>query len=326
MKLLRFFLTIFHVFILLLLAGTLLNSIIPPHLFAYVNLLSLLFPVFMILNVLLCIFWMVMWKKRAFVFIILTLLFYNPVSRWINFNKSNGEKPNLKIVSMNIKSGKGGLKKVYDYLENTEADLILAQEYGSKFHVPNYPYQTKEYQIVALNSKTEIIRSEKIATTGNGNSFYADIKFEGKIIRVINVYLNPFYFSKDMVRPEEDLRTNTMKAKEVVKRLIPTFKMHEKEISDIRTAVENSPYPVILAGDFNAVPNSYEYYKLGRGLTDAFMKVGRGSGTTFHDYKFPIRIDYIFTSKDITPISYKVDRSVKLSDHYPVIAEFKIDR
>ena len=34
---------------------------------------------------------------------------------------------------------------------------------------------------------------------------------------------------------------------------------------------------------------------------------------------------YIFTSKEIKPISYKVDRNVKLSDHFPVIAEFKID-
>ena len=325
MKLLRFFLTIFHVFILLLLAGTLLNSIIPPHLFVYVNLLSLLFPVFMILNVLLCIFWMVMWKKRAFVFIILTLLFYNPVSRWINFNKSNGEKPNLKIVSMNIKSGKGGLKKVYDYLENTEADLILAQEYGSKFHVPNYPYQTKEYQIVALNSKTEIIRSEKIATTGNGNSFYADIKFEGKIIRVINVYLNPFSFDKQKVRPSEDLEVNQNKLRYVLKTLIPTFKIHEKEVADVRKAIDESPYPTIVAGDFNAVPNSYEYYQISKGLTDAFVAVGRGSATSFHDYKFPIRIDYIFSSKEIKPVSYRVDRSVKLSDHFPVIAEFKID-
>ncbi|MGS0748127.1 hypothetical protein [Halpernia sp. GG3] len=51
---------------------------------------------------------------------------------------------------------------------------------------------------------------------------------------------------------------------------------------------------------------------------------GSGSATSFHDYKFPIRIDYIFTSKEIEPISYKVDRSARLSDHFPVIATFKL--
>ena len=55
------------------------------------------------------------------------------------------------------------------------------------------------------------------------------------------------------------------------------------------------------------------------------MEVGNGSGTSFHDYQFPIRIDYIFCSKSIKPVNYQVDRSVKISDHYPVIAEFKID-
>ena len=33
----------------------------------------------------------------------------------------------------------------------------------------------------------------------------------------------------------------------------------------------------------------------------------------------------IFTSKEIKPIRYRVDRSIKSSDHFPVIAEFKID-
>lgn len=325
MKLLRFFLTIFHLFILGLLAGTLLNSAVPPHLFPYLNLLSLLFPVLMIINILLCLFWIIRWKKRAFVFIILTLLFYNPISRWINFNEKNTEKPNLKIVSMNIKSGKVGLNKVYDYLANTDADLILAQEYGQEFSVPNYPFQTKKYEIVALNSKAEIIRSEKIATTGNGNSFYADIKFNGKIIRVINVYLNPFSFDKQKVKPSEDLEANQNKLRYILRTLIPTFKIHEKEVADIRKTIDESPYPTIVAGDFNAVPNSYEYYQINEKLTDAFVAVGRGSSTSFHDYKFPIRIDYIFTSKEIKPIHYRVDRSVKLSDHFPVIAEFKID-
>ena len=113
--------------------------------------------------------------------------------------------------------------------------------------------------------------------------------------------------------------------KYVLRKLIPTFKLHQDEISEIRKAVDESPYPVILAGDFNAVPNSYEYYSLGKNLKDVFVEAGNGSSTSFHDYKFPIRIDFVFCSKELKPISYKVDRSVKLSDHFPVITTFKID-
>ncbi|MDQ0476809.1 MULTISPECIES: endonuclease/exonuclease/phosphatase family protein [Chryseobacterium] len=326
MKIFRSGLVLIHLFTIVSHSGTVLNDYVSPNVFPYLNLLSLAFPVLMILNIILCIFWIILWKKRALFFIAITLMMIMPIRRWVNWTEKVAEKPNLKIVTMNIKAGSiGGNNKINEYLEKTDADLIFGQEYGGEFNIPTYPYRTDKYEIVALNSKTEIVNQGKLTTTGNGNAFFADIKFKGKIIRVVNVYLNPFSFDKQMVKPVEDLEKNTTKLKGIIRKLVPTFKIHQQEIADIRKAIDDSPYPVILAGDFNSVPNSYEYYTLGRGLKDAFVEVGRGSSTSFHDYKFPIRIDYIFTSKEIKPISYRVDRSVKLSDHFPVIAEFKID-
>lgn len=310
---------------MLLLLGTLLNSIVSPHAFPYINLLSLAFPVLMILNLVLCLFWIILSMKRAIFFIGLSLLFILPVKRWINWKSMVLEKPNLKVVTVNMKAGQLGREEIYTYLEKTNADVIFAQEYGSDFRVRGYEKGTAKYEIVAINSKTRIIHQEKLDTSGNGNAFYADIEFNGKIIRLVNVYLNPFSFEKKMVKPVEDFQENKAKLKDILRKLIPTFKIHQQEIRAIRKAVDDSPYPVILAGDFNSVPNSYEYYELGKGLTDAFVEVGRGSSTSFHEYKFPIRIDYIFTSKEIRPINYRVDRSVKISDHFLVIAEFRID-
>lgn len=250
----------------------------------------------------------------------------SPIRRWINWTDKTVEIPNLKIVTMNVKGGSiGGYEKIYDYLEKTNADIIFGQEYGSEFNIPNYPYRTSNYRTIAVNSKTKILDQGKLESTGKGIAFYADIQFKGKIIRVVNVYLNPFSFDKQMVKPVENMEKNKTKIKDVIKKLVPTFKIHQQQIAVIRKAIDHSPYPVILAGDFNSVPNSYEYYHLGKGLNDAFVEAGRGSSTSFHDYKFPIRIDYIFSSKEIKPVSYHVDRSVKLSDHFPVIAEFKID-
>lgn len=311
--------------VIVLLFGTLLNDYVPPAIFAWFNLLSLAFPILMIINFFLCLFWLILWQKRALVFGLMTLMLFTPVRRWINYSRQSDVKPNLKVISMNIHSGKMGREKLYDYFKNSGADIILSQEYGNEFNVPGYPYKTNDYGIVALNSKTKIINQKKLETSDTGTAFYADIQVENKIIRVVNVYLNPFFFNKEKVKPVENYTENKAKFKQILKKLIPTFKIHQDEITEIRKAIDDSPYPVILAGDFNSVPNSYEYYTLGRGLTDAFVEVGRGSSTTFHDYKFPIRIDYIFASPELRPINYRVDRTVKLSDHYPVIAEFKID-
>ena len=326
MGLFRFLLTVFHLLIIVLLLGTLLNAWVPPRIFPWFNMLSLAFPVLMILNAILCIFWIILWKKRALLFILLSLILINPIKRWVNYSSAKNKEGNLKIVSLNTKGGSlASYDKIYDYLKSTDADIIFAQEYGKEFNVPGYQHRTNAYEIVALNSNLKIISQGKIATVGNGNSFFADVEVNGKIIRLINAYLSPFSFEKGKVKPAEDIDQNKMKLRYIIRKLIPTFKNHQDEVADIQKAVADSPYPVILAGDFNAVPNSYEYYQISKNLKDAFVEAGNGSATSFHDYKFPIRIDYVFCSPEILPVSYKVDRSVKLSDHFPVITEFKID-
>lgn len=270
-------------------------------------------------------FWVVLKKKRVLLYILATLMLYSPILRWVNYTPRNNQKSNFKVVTMNIKAGKFGRNKIENYLQQSDADVVMVQEYGNKFGLEDYAFGQNKYEIVTLRSKWEIIHSEKIATTGNGNAFLVDIKFHNQTIRVINMYLSPFSFEKKKVKPKDEFSKNKYTLKYIIRTLIPTFKTHEKEMGDIRNAIEDSPYPIILAGDFNAVPNSYEYYQISERLTDSFFACGRGSGTSFHDYKFPIRIDYIFSSKEIKPIEYHIDRSVKLSDHFPVIAKFKID-
>lgn len=218
-----------------------------------------------------------------------------------------------------------GKEKIYNYLEKSGADLILGQESGAEFNVPNYENRINDHSVVAINSKIKFIKTQDLNIGGIGNAIYVDIEIKGQIIRIFNIYLNPFSFDKKKLKPSESLGKNEGKIKYAFKTLIPNFQTHQREIAAVRKAIDSSPYPVIVAGDFNAVPNSYEYYELGKGLTDAFVKMGRGSATSFHDYKFPIRIDYIFVSKGIKPINYKVDSSVKISDHFPVIAEFQIE-
>lgn len=326
MKLFRLLFTIFHFSILVLLLGTILNAYIPPRVFPWLNLLSLSFPVLMILNVLFCLTWIILWKKRAVFFLAFSLFLIVPTSRWINYREKKSIKPNLKMLTFNIKGGRvGGTGKVFNYLKNSGADVILLQEYGSQYQVSGYDYGVGNYEIVALNSKTKILEQGKIATSGNGNSFYADIEINGKRIRFINLYLSPFSFEKQKVKPSEDLEQNENKLRYILGKLVPTFKNHQAEVQELQNAVSASPYPVILAGDFNAVPNSYEYYHLLKNLKDVFVEVGRGSATSFHDYKFPIRIDHVFCSQSIQTVAYRVDRSAKLSDHFPVITEFYID-
>lgn len=314
-----------HIVVAVLLLCTLGNAWIPPNFLGALNLLSLGFPYLIIVYILLTFVWVLKRKKVAIAFALGALLFYNPVRRWVNFSpKTENLKSirDIKVLTFNVKYGDFGWDKVKKYITDQNADIILVQEKDTNRAIRK---DMIKYPSVILKTKHKILRQESlIEDKARGNSFYADIDINGKIIRVVNVYLEPFRLHKSMLEFDGFAKEGG-KIATLLSHMTPTFKAHEDQIKKIRKVIDFSPYPVILAGDFNSVPNSYEYYNLGKDLQDAFLTVGNGASTSFHDYKVPLRIDYIFTSKSIIPLSYKVDQSVKLSDHYPVIAEFLLN-
>ena len=76
----------------------------------------------------------------------------------------------------------------------------------------------------------------------------------------------------------------------------------------------------MVCGDFNDLPNSYAYEKIGKGLLNAFEEKGDGLGRTFSGISPTLRIDNIFVDP-----RYKIEQYVrikkKLSDHFPIITD-----
>ena len=58
------------------------------------------------------------------------------------------------------------------------------------------------------------------------------------------------------------------------------FSLRSKQAEAIAQHIENSPYPVIVCGDFNDTPVSYTYRMMKTGLKDAFRQSGFGFGGT----------------------------------------------
>jgi len=256
------------------------------------------------------------------------LVFISPVKRWVNYSSPENGNSEIKVVSFNTRAGGRGNGNISPFIRAQNADVLLLQEdAGVVYNFDGYQKANPGGGLTIL-TKHRIIKQQLIDPQDENvriPGLLADIEIKGRIYRFINVYLHPFRFEKDMVKLSGDTDTNEQKIKDVVKRLVPTFKKHQDQVALIREAIDNSPYPVILGGDFNSVPNSYEYYHLSEGLEDAFVNAGKGSATSFHDYKFPLRIDYLFSSKGLKAISYKVDRSISISDHYPVVASFSTE-
>lgn len=312
-----------HLALMILLFTTGLNAYWQPKWGAWLNILSLAFPYLFLLYLLLNIYWIFNFRKRGIIFLAGFIFLLPLMQRWVNYSKTNPrQEANIKVMSFNthgVSTEKG------QYLNSIDADILLLQESGwamkNKMKLADY-HHTAHSEVVSIYSKFPIVRQEKITLSENGYAQYADVKINGRVVRLLNIYLEPFRLEKEELRPSESMDINKIKAKSLLSRMMPVFKIHQDQIEEIKKYIETSPYPVILAGDFNAVPNSYEYYQLSKGLKDTFVEIGKGSGTTFHDYVVPIRIDYIFAIDHLKPISYQVDRSVKLSDHFPIFAEF----
>ena len=61
----------------------------------------------------------------------------------------------------------------------------------------------------------------------------------------------------------------------------------------VRNATDKSPYPSVVCGDFNDVPNSYTYFNIRGKRQDAFLASSFGVGRTSDALAPTLRIDYI---------------------------------
>ena len=96
-----------------------------------------------------------------------------------------------------------------------------------------------------------------------------------------------------------------------------------EEAQAIKEHIQNSPYPIILCGDFNDTPLSYAYYTISKNLKDAFKESGKGIGQSF--VKIPaLRIDYILHNERFNSYNY-IKYKKKLSDHYALSCEVEIN-
>lgn len=311
-------------------SATYLNAWMPPRLFPYLNYLSLSFFPLAVLYFLMCIFWAVQWKKRGLLFLLLGMLLVPGMMRWINYTPSEKTAKGIKVISANILAPQNDkLVQQENFFKEQNADIIFLQE--TQFLEREIPqslrgYHHISYPLISFFSKYPILKTERIFQDENGNAMFADVQTPKSMIRCVNVYLYPFSLDRDMIHLQKNPEANLVKGKQVFKKLRPVFKIHQEQIDQVAKLVRESPYPVILGGDFNAAPNSYEYFAIEKYLKDAFVTGGSGMGSTFHELQLPLKIDYLFSSAVLTAHDFKIHKQAHLSDHHPITAYFTLSQ
>lgn len=177
------------------------------------------------------------------------------------------------------------------------------------------PYNTINIQEgnigMAIFSKYPIVQSHRIGfENSNNGALWADIIISGDTVRVINNHLQTTgYYSSSGHGLEY-----------VIRKMAENFTKRAHQVSVIREFIDNTPYPVIVMGDFNDTPKSYAYSKIkGDDLYDTFHKARPQLGGTYLWTFGLVRIDFIMHSKEFRTISYKMISS-PLSDHKPIFS------
>jgi endonuclease/exonuclease/phosphatase family metal-dependent hydrolase len=153
---------------------------------------------------------------------------------------------------------------------------------------------------------------------------YADLAKDGDTFRLFNLHLQSLKFSKENLKYIGETSIDEGKNIEGSKSLISKFKTgflkRKIQSEHIKKSINDSPYPVIVCGDFNDVPNSYAYSTIGKGLKNAFTEKGTGIGRTYYSISPTLRIDNIFCSPSFNVEQFTRLRK-KMSDHFPLIAD-----
>jgi endonuclease/exonuclease/phosphatase family metal-dependent hydrolase len=330
--------------------------IINPMDFALPAFFGLAYPYLLLVNIILVIMWAMLLRFEAFISIVVIAIGFNHFSNYIKLTRPAGNKTNtIKVLSYNVRlfnyfentRGVTSDKKIIQFLKNQKPDIICLQEYfllgnpkveeafletalgGEYFsHLKIIGSgKNKSYGIVTF-SKYPIIRKGEIIHPGSSSlSIYTDVLIQKDTFRIYNNHLQSFRLMRmersfiNELTASDDKETIT-EVKSLSVSLKKGFVKRANQAKVVKDHISRSPYPVIVAGDFNDTPVSYAYTKIRKGLNDSFVNSGYGAGFTYKGNYPANRIDYILYDNALINSYFEIIK-VKYSDHYPIISYFR---
>jgi len=240
---------------------------------------------------------------------------------------------------------------IFNFIESQDPDILCFQEYYTHSsngrrqadlarHLNQLPESAVYFSSgpsslqgfgIATYSKFPIVKFSRIPFNSSFNGgMYTDILMGQDTIRVFNVHLESIklreenYAFIDTVK----LKYNSEQFQEIRSigaRLKTAFTMRAEQATMISNYIKDSPFPVIVMGDFNDTPQSYAYRKIRKGLHDAFRKAGRGFGNTYAGELPSFRIDHIIYSDPMIPHQFKRTKA-EHSDHFPISTWFYLPK
>jgi endonuclease/exonuclease/phosphatase family metal-dependent hydrolase len=318
---------------------------------------GLLYPYLVLVNLFFMIYWMLRKRWLFLLSAIVLISGWNHVERTIQFQGQDevpADRKAIKLLSYNVKNLSNDnvhlidpkvREKILSFIDGEDPDILCLQEFAVIHPDPelfidtlsvrlNMPYHAhshyykkskKGIDAIIIFSKFPILDFDSVKKDNIQNyAMYADLLIDTDTARVFNIHLESFRFKHEdysflseldlQFKEDENLKQNSYR---IFNKVRTAFSRRAAQVDYLAALIAESPYPVILCGDFNDTPNSYTYQQLSARLQDAFIESGTGLGNTYFGNLPSYRIDYILYDDYYTSAGFR-RVLVKYSDHYPV--------
>ena len=213
------------------------------------------------------------------------------------------------------------------------------------FNIQNkYKKNIEDYKILEkyiIKNKIDILGIQELTKVGNRylknifNIFgrgrllfpfiYLKYNEYNSIITKFNViktktYFLPFLGSKIPRIATECIINNNGKLIRVINTHLCLEKYHrvkKRQLNKLYKIISKSDIPTIIMGDFNSKESNYEFKEFVLKLEKLGISKIKNNKNTFNKKI----IDYIFISDSFKVKNIKVDESINISDHYPLIID-----
>lgn len=333
-------------------------DILDPRKWDIAALAGYAFPACYLANIAMIMVWLCVRKRMVIVPFIGCILSYSPATEYCPINlSSQPDDYTLKVMSFNTwalgtedqgfthEEAHQQRKRVLQHIVDADCDIVCLQETPFISDVvslidsivkPVYPYtddcKGRGNSQIQLFSKHPITRHELIDYETIGNisaAFFIDHK--GKELVIVNNHLQTNSFSEEEKEQIGVLVGGKMKKREmehesryVVRKLANAAKIRAAQADAVADFVNSQKdKDLILCGDFNDIPISYVHRTIQGDLTDCYESAASGPGFSYKKHGMYVRIDNIMCSKNFTPLYTHIDKTIELSDHFPIISYLK---
>jgi endonuclease/exonuclease/phosphatase family metal-dependent hydrolase len=311
------------------------------------------------------IFWLIVKPKLSLISILVLCMGWQQIEVMAAFKPgpmlSERKRENhIRIIDWNVQSFNGLSKKplvkkqirkdIAASILLLEPDVICLQEFNTAadggaqtnnialfkkrykyfYFSKDYSRHQGDYQSgCIIFSKYQIIDSGKINFPVAESLIYVDILKGADTIRIFNTHLQSFKFKQADYSDIEKIKDQDVETIDASMNLFnkmgQAFKRRGPQAELVKKALAQTPFPSIICGDFNDVPNSYTYFTIKNNWQDAFLKKGFGIGSSFISLAPTLRIDYILASAGFDIVTFDmIDEG--LSDHVMLVSDVQLKK